>query len=82
MRACWQFTSMVWDWCMDLMAAWAICLAVNVTNAQPATHKRACVDDRSGLIDSGTNDKSLDLFVLVFSLRPERPSKAPTYIRH
>lgn len=26
---------MVWDWCMDLMADWAICLAVKVTNAQP-----------------------------------------------
>lgn len=26
---------MVWDWCMDLMADWAICLAVNVTNAHP-----------------------------------------------
>lgn len=34
-----RFTSMVWDWCMDLMADWAICLAVNVTNAQPAGEK-------------------------------------------
>lgn len=30
---------MVWDWCMDLMADWAICLAVNVTNAQPEEKK-------------------------------------------
>lgn len=29
------FTSMVCDWCIDLMADWAICLAVNVTKAQP-----------------------------------------------
>ncbi len=30
------FTSMVCDWCMDLTADRAICLAVNVTKAQPA----------------------------------------------
>ncbi len=30
------FTSMVCDWCMDFMADRAICLAVNVTKAQPA----------------------------------------------
>lgn len=35
----WSVTSMVWDWCMDLMADWAICLAVNVTNAQPESEK-------------------------------------------
>lgn len=34
-----KFTSMVWDWCMDLMADWAICRAVNVTNAQPESEK-------------------------------------------
>lgn len=34
-----NFTSIVWDWCMDLMADWAICLAVNVTNAQPESEK-------------------------------------------
>ena len=28
-------TSIVWDWCIDLMADSAICLAVNVTNAHP-----------------------------------------------
>lgn len=31
---------MVWDWCMDLMADWAICLAVKVTNAQPEKKRR------------------------------------------
>lgn len=31
---------MVWDWCMDLMADWAICLAVKVTNAQPERKRR------------------------------------------
>lgn len=36
-----KFTSMVWDWCMDLMADWAICLAVNVTNAQPERQKHS-----------------------------------------
>jgi len=30
---------MVWDWCMDLMADWDICRAVNVTNAQPKREK-------------------------------------------
>lgn len=30
---------MVWDWCMDLMADWAICLAVKVTNAHPESKK-------------------------------------------
>lgn len=34
-------TSMVWDWCMDLMAACAICRAVNVTNAHPARERGA-----------------------------------------
>lgn len=34
-----KFTSMVWDWCMDLMADCAICLAVKVTNAQPKRDK-------------------------------------------
>lgn len=32
-------TSMVWLWCIDLMADWAICRAVNVTNAQPENKK-------------------------------------------
>lgn len=36
-----KFTSMVCDWCMDLMADWAICLAVNVTNAQPERQKHS-----------------------------------------
>lgn len=33
-------TSMVCDWCMDLMADCAICLAVNVMKAQPRWSKK------------------------------------------
>lgn len=42
---------MVCDWCMDLMADWAICLAVNVTNAQPGREKQK-VSQNSQCLDS------------------------------
>ena len=35
----WYSTSMVWDWCMALIAFCAIALVENVTNAQPVGNK-------------------------------------------